>query len=346
MAERILIIRLSALGDVVFASPLIAATRRRYPNARISWLVEPAAAPLLRANPTLDEVIVWPKTEWKRLWRERRFGELWATVRRFRRELRGHRFDLVLDVQGLLKSALMGWLTGAPTRLALDSGEPTRALLTRRLKKPDSDRIGSEYLAFADWAGLASGDFAMEVALDERCQGAGAAERARGRYAVICAFTTRPQKHWVNDGWRAVAAELETRGMRVLLLGGPDDVEAAADILAGTGIESRVGSLKLDETAAVIAGAEALIGVDTGLTHMGIAFGVPTVALFGSTCPYKRTTRANARVIYHGLACAPCRRHPTCEGRFDCLTGITAAEVSDTLDAVMQAERSLLIEPV
>ena len=86
MVDRVLIIRLSALGDVVFASPLIAATRRAYPDAAIAWLVEPAAAPLLRANPDLDEVIIWPKSQWQQMWREGRYRDLWAALRAFRRE--------------------------------------------------------------------------------------------------------------------------------------------------------------------------------------------------------------------------------------------------------------------
>lgn len=346
MIQRVLIVRLSAIGDVVFASPLIAATRRRWPEAKISWLVEPAAAPLLAANPELDDVITWPKSEWKSLWKARRWGDLWRAIRQFRRALRDRRFDVVLDVQGLLKSAVMAWMTGAPTRLALDSGEPTRWLVSDRLTKPESDRIGSEYLAFAEWADLDAGDFAMDIALDSDCQQRKAEEQARGPYVVLCAFTTRPQKHWRDDGWRHVAEQLFADGYRVLLLGGPGDVDAADRIVAGTAIDNRVGKVKLNQTAALIAGATGLIGVDTGLTHMGIAFGVPTVALFGSTCPYRRTTRANARVIYHNLACAPCRRNPTCEGRFDCLTGITADEVLDELQRALAAEADLLTEPV
>ena len=346
MAPRILIIRLSAIGDVVFASPLIAAARRRWPEAYLAWLVEPAAAPLLSANPSLDEVIVWPKAQWKRLWKERKLLQLWREMRAFRRTLREQRFDLVFDVQGLFKSALMAWLTAAPSRLALNSGEPTRGFVSARLNKPASDRIGSEYLAFAEWAGLEPADFAMTVALDDRCRRIRDAERQQGNYVVLCAFTTRPQKHWRDDGWRQLAASLAHRGWRVLLLGGPGDVAAAAPILVGGVIESRVGTARLDETAAIISGADALIGVDTGLTHMGIAFGIPTVALFGSTCPYRRTTRANARVIYHDLPCAPCRRNPTCGGSFDCLVGITPAEVMAEFDLATAAGSALLVEPV
>jgi heptosyltransferase-1 len=346
VAKKVLIIRLSAIGDVVFASPLIMSVRRRWPEAHIAWLVEPAAAPLLQANPALDEVISWPKAEWKALWKARQYRALWRVVTKFRRELRAKQFDLVLDVQGLLKSALMAWFTGASQRLALDSGEPTGLLVTAKLEKPSSDRIGSEYLAFAQWADLDTGDFAMSLVLSDGAQAVRQAEQDRGDYVVLCPFTTRPQKHWRDDGWRQLAHRLSERGYRVLLLGGPGDIEAARGIVDGTLLESRVGAARLDETAALIAGASALIGVDTGLTHMGITFGVPTVALFGSTCPYRRTTRANARVIYHDLPCAPCRRNPTCDGRFDCLAGITAEEVLQELERAMTADAALLIEPV
>ena len=98
--ERILVVRLSAIGDVVMASGLIPALRAAWPQARIDWLTEPATVPLLRHHPDLNEVIAWPRAEWQRLWRERRLASLWIAIRRFRAELRGRRFDLVLDAQG------------------------------------------------------------------------------------------------------------------------------------------------------------------------------------------------------------------------------------------------------
>ena len=109
--RRVLIIRLSALGDVVMASGLIPALRAVAPDAHLAWLVEPAGAPLLRHNPRLDEVIVLPRPEWEALWRARRFVALARSVWRFRRALRERRFELALDAQGLLKSALCAWLS-------------------------------------------------------------------------------------------------------------------------------------------------------------------------------------------------------------------------------------------
>lgn len=329
MAERILIIRLSAIGDVVFASPLIRAVRARYPDAEISWLVEPAAAPLVSAHPELHEVIVWDKALWKTLWRERKFGALWSAIRSFRAALRARRFDRVFEVQGLFKSAFMAWLTGAGERVGFKGKEKQAWLLTQALDKRSDNRvIGSEYRGFAEDTGLPVADFAMEVALTDDDRALAQAEFELGEYAVICPFTTRPQKHWQDHHWFRLAELIEQRfGLRVLMLGGPGDKNHAHQLADGSTIESRVGSLKLRQSAAVISRASLLVGVDTGLTHMGIAFGVPTVALFGSTCPYRDTRRDNARVIYHQLPCSPCRRHPTCHGRFDCLTGISPDEV-------------------
>lgn len=117
-------------------------------------------------------------------------------------------------------------------------------------------------------------------------------------------------------------------GLTPVLLGGSADREAARQIADGVpSIVDLVGQTSLAEAAALIRHAGAVIGVDTGLTHMGIAFARPTIAIFGSTCPYSVTGRDNARVIWLGLACSPCRRKPTCGGAWTCLRDISAERV-------------------
>jgi len=331
---KILIVRLSAIGDVVMASPLIRALRDRYPEAHIAWLVQPEAVPLLAANPRLDEVIVWPRGEWQRLWGEKRYWQLLQTVRRFRRELRARGFDLVLDIQGLLKSGLLAHMTGAPERVGLGSREGSARLMTRVVEPPEGDRrIGSEYRCMAEALGLNSEPFTMDVALsaeDERFAAGLIAERGlQGGYAVICPFTTRPQKHWVEARWPTLAARLrEEQGLPVVMLGGPGDRQAAARISAAAPeIIDLTGRTSLAAAAAVISRARLLVGVDTGLMHMGIAFAVPTIALFGSTCPYLDTGRDNTLILYKALNCSPCRRRPTCDGAFTCMSDIAVDEV-------------------
>ncbi|MCP5415966.1 MAG: glycosyltransferase family 9 protein [Chromatiaceae bacterium] len=333
--SRILIIRLSAIGDVVFASPLIAALKRSYPQSRLSWLVEPAAAPLLKHNPTLDEVIVWPKAEWKRLWKERQFSVLWREVRDFRRQLRERGFDTVLDLQGLMKSALLGWLSGARERIGLGSREGSGWLMSRVVARAgDPDRIGSEYLYLAQQLELQTGHFEMQLSLAEAdcnfVQRLVQSERLEAGYLVLCPFTTRPQKHWFEQRWSALIARLQQQfALPLVVLGGPGDREASERICSALdrAVINLTGKTGLTEAAALISQAQLLIGVDTGLTHMGLAFATPTVALFGSTCPYLETTRTNALVLYHKLECSPCRRSPTCHGAFSCMAEISVEEV-------------------
>ncbi len=338
---RILIIRLSAIGDVVFASPLITAVRARYPDAYVAWLAEPVPASLVKHHPELDALILWPREAWRTLWRQKRYRALWRAIRTFRAELRAHRFTVVFDVQGLLKSAILGWLSGAPQRVGFRGKEGNRWLLTQVLeKRNDTRRIGSEYLGFAEDMGLVTDPFTMNIALSDSDLALRDRESARGPYAVICPFTTRPQKHWANAHWQQfVALVTEHLGLRVVLLGGPGDRAEAITLLAdvdGVTVENWVGELSLSASAALIAGAALVVGVDTGLTHMGVAFKRPTVTLFGSTVPYIDTTEPQSQVIFHGLDCAPCRRRPTCGGRFDCMTGISPDEVLNTSRRLLQ----------
>lgn len=337
--ENILVIRLSAIGDVVMASPLIQSFRRSYPHARISWLVEPAASGLLLHNHALDEVIMLPRARWRQLWRERHWLTLWREVRAFVRALRARQFDLVVDIQGLLKSGVWAWLSGASQRIGLGSREGSQYFMTQVLVRRGGDRrIGSEYFHLAQTLGLEMGDFAMDIALPEEDERY-ACERAQsGRYVVIAPFTTRPQKHWVEARWPLLAEDVMSRfGMPVVMLGGPADVAAAARIAAANStIVNLVGKCSLTQSAALIRHSNLLVGVDTGLTHMGAAFNVPTVALFGSTCPYLDTTHANARVIYHNFECSPCRRNPTCQGDFTCLKSISVEEVLNMAAQVME----------
>ncbi len=336
--ESILLIRLSAIGDVVMASPLISALRRAHPDAHLAWLVQPEAAELLAANRQLDEVLIWPRGEWSRLARERRLLALARRVLAFRRELRRRRFSLVIDAQGLLKSGLMAWLSGAPRRIGLGSREGSGWLMTERIERGgDAGRIGSEYLHLARQLRLPTDGFPMRVALTDDDRRTAAEIAGVGAdaapYAVICPFTTRPQKHWVEERWTELVGRVHAElGLRTVMLGGPGDREAADQIAmrSPSGLIDAVGRTRLRQAAALIESARLLIGVDTGLSHMGIAFATPSVLLFGSTLPYQNTTREDAVVLYHSLPCSPCRRRPTCGGAFTCMREITVDEIIAT----------------
>ncbi len=345
--KRVLVVRTSAIGDVVCATPLATALRRTYPSAHIAWLVEQGIEGLLLADPAIDQVIAWPKAEWARLWQAHRLGALLRAVREFRARLRAERFDTALDVQGLLKSAVLTFLSGAPRRIGLGSREGGRLLMTQNLPRGGPvERISSEYLHFARLLGLDTGEFIPRLAVDPAAEAqARALLDAQGLapagYAVFAPFTTRPQKHWFEDAWRELG-KLIQRSLAItpVLLGAPADRQAAARIAGAGSMADLTGRTSLTQAAAVIRQAALVVGVDTGLTHIGVALNRPTIALFGSTRPYLDACRSNARVIWLGLDCSPCRRHPTCNGAFTCLRNISPARVLDEARLALAAERA------
>ncbi|MDT8367431.1 MAG: glycosyltransferase family 9 protein [bacterium] len=340
--DKVLIVRLSAIGDLVMASPLIGAFKRTWPQARLTWLVEETSKAVLEANPGLDEIIVWPRARWRKLLRDRRYLTLLKEIRSFVAELRKRRFDLAVDAQGLLKSGIWVWLSGARERVGIGSREGSRFLMTEVISREGaSDGLSSQYLLLAEALGLETEPFEMEMALsDDAEKYARQFKRSIGsEYIVFAPFTTRPQKHWIQKRWPKVAHHLFCElGLKTVILGGWGDVEAADRMVENaSGIINLAGKTSLQQAGAVIARSSLLIGVDTGLTHMGIALEVPTIALFGATRPYLDTTGTSGEVLYHKLDCSPCRRSPTCDGDFTCMKAISAEEVIRTARRLLTA---------
>lgn len=335
--QRYLIVRTSAIGDVVFASGLPTAIKRVQPQAHITWLVEPGIQKLLLPDPNIDEIVTWSKSEWVHYWKEGRKLELVRSILKLRRELQQRKFDIALDLQGLMKSGFLTWLSGARRRVGLGSKEGSQWLMTEVLPRGgDKRRIGSEYRFLAERLGFETEDFVPRLftsaETESACQTLMQDHGLQpGKFAVFAPFTTRPQKHWFEDAWQVLAVRIRDElGMTPVILGGPSDKASAEQMAHGiTGMIDLAGATALPEAAALIRQAGLLVGVDTGLTHMGSAFGTPTIALFGSTCPYLDTGRSNARVIWLGMECSPCRRRPTCNGAFTCLRNITADQVME-----------------
>ncbi len=320
----------------MFSSPLVSAFRRTYPEARLTWMAESHTKDLIQHHPDLDDVIVWDRNRWKELLRHGRLGTLFGEARTLIRELRRRDFDVAIDLQGLLRSGLMTFLSGAPVRLGLGSREGSRVLMTRVLYRNRGDlrKVSSEYRYLAEELGLAVGDFRMVVPLseadrrwaDERVE----ALHLQDGFFVALPFTTRPQKHWFEDRWARLMDRVgEELGLPAVVLGGPGDKPALERIRGMTerGVTGLVGETTLTQAAAMIRRAGLVVGVDTGLSHMAIAFDRPTVTIFGSNIPYTDPPTDRAEVVVHWLACSPCKGNPTCNGDYTCLKLVTVEEV-------------------
>lgn len=374
--RAILLVRLTARGDVLLASPVVEALRRRHPGAHIAWAVEPHARGMIEHHEGLDEIIVWDRAAWKDMIRAGRWRALWRAFRELRARLRAPGFDVALDLQGLLRSGWVAWLSGAPVRIGLGSKEGSWMLTTGTVPRhgtaPGSTSL--QYPYFAEALGLPSEALSPHLALSDEEEGfvpRFVAEHGLTRgYAALAPFTTRPQKHWFEDRWAALAARIRDElDLPVVLLGGPADREAAGRIAAaaeektrstapeevqarreppareraggrkaGGGSSQRIidltGRTRLGEAAAVVKHARLFLGVDTCLSHVSVAFRRPSVLLFGSNIPYREAPHARARIALELQPCAPCGNRPTCGGAFQCMRALEVDRVFDLARAV------------
>jgi heptosyltransferase-1 len=279
MAE-ILFIKTSSLGDVVHHMPAVTDARRHLPDARLSWVVEEAYAPLARLHPGVDEVI--PVAT--RRWRASLFTPTtWREIGRFRAAIRARSFQAAIDTQGLLRTALIS-NSVAGTRHGYDRAsirEPL-ACLFYDVHHP------VEWHAHAiprnrALCALALG-YEPKQPLDyglNRAAIAGLAATTAKPYAVLVHATARPGKRWADAHWVAAVCGVRDRGFDVVLPWGTDTERSRSEaIVAAAGVGQVPDRRSLDAVAALIAGASFVIGVDTGLVHVAAALGVPLVAIF------------------------------------------------------------------
>jgi len=344
--RSILLVRLTARGDVVFSSPMVRALRQTYLDARISWLGEAHTIGLIEHHPELHQVFSWDRERWKALLAKGRFLTLAREALDLVRALRKQKFDLAIDLQGFLRSGLMAFLSGARTRIVLRPREGSHLfadhVIDRHRDQGNRWEISSAYRFLAAELGLNTEDFRMEVPLtpeDRDYAERIIKDRRLGEgYAVAIPYTTRPQKHWFEDRWAVLMDRvLEEYGYPTVILGGGLDEAADRRIRGQTAADpvSLVGQTTLRQAAAIIERASLVIGVDTGLTHIGIAFDRPTIGIYGSNVPYTETFTNRTRALIHWLDCVPCKGHPTCDGDFTCLRLITVDEVLDAAREIL-----------
>lgn len=322
------------------ASPLLRALKTRFPDAEITWAVQPEFADVIGGHELLDDIIIIPKGQWQKDFKAFRWLKLWKEIRQLKKQLRDAKFDLAIDLQSLAKSGVLVKWSQAKRKIGLNSREGSQRWMDEVVdgNVVKGDLISSEYQAMAEYLGCSVGSFAMHLPsnLDTPNWKTIRAELGSD-YLVFCPFTTRPQKHWFDQNWQALAKILP-ENQKIAILGGPGDKAAAQTLMQSmpSNVINLVGKTRIQEAIAVIRHSHGVIGVDTGLTHMGIAENRPTLALFGSTLPYYNTRRDNAKVLYHKLDCSPCRRNPTCDGRFDCMRALTPELVAQEWQALNQ----------
>jgi lipopolysaccharide heptosyltransferase I len=290
---RILIVKLGSIGDVVHTLPALAAIRRALPGSEVSWAVERGAAEILRDNPLLDRLI---EVDTKALRRGLMSGETLRAPRQQLRLLRASAFDLALDFQGLLKSAMVARLSGARRiwGFARDSlREPaSRLLLHKTVQIPARLHVIRKNLTMARNALDISvpedpDDFQFPIALNpsHEAEAEAASSETDGRYAILNPGGGWPTKLWSTDKFGALADELWNHfRLHSLVTHGPDEAELAGQVLAHSKSgKARAVSVSLKGFYALAKQASLYVGGDTGPTHLAVAARTPIVGLFGPT---------------------------------------------------------------
>lgn len=343
---NILIVRLGAIGDVMMTSAVPQALKETFPNARVSWLVEPLSVPIVRMNPYVDDIIVFDcKKEWVKLLKSGRYATLYRTVRGFRDLLRRRRFDIAIDFQELFKSAFLTRLSGAARRIGpLPSREFNNLFMTELVARPrHTTWLSQANLALLAPLGVSQAyrRLVLSVPDDER---EAAKDFLLGRglvgapYAAFCISTSRPQKDWVLSRWSELADQLyEREGLRAVLIGGPERRVDALGIVESAASQpiSAVGYTSIMQSTALVQDAALVIGGDTGLTYAGLATDTPTIALYGSTDSSWLAEEPCATVCFHPMPCSPCARRPVCQ-QYDCMQAISVEEVLDTVRMLLK----------
>ena len=281
VSPRILIVRLTAMGDVIHGLPVASALRAHFPNATLAWAVEGRAADIIEEHPHLDAVVKLPR-HW---WRSQR------TIRGIRRQLRDMQFDISVDLQCLTKSALVAWLSGAPRRLGVagSNGRELSKWFNNELTDVRASHVVQHYLQILQPLGIDSPD--VEFRLPEREDERQFAQESLARlslagttFAVLNPGAGWPSKLWPAERYGQVARHLYLEhGIRSLCVWcGFDERRLAEQIVAASdGMATLSPSTTMMQLAAILRHASLFVGSDTGPMHLAVAVGTPTISLHG-----------------------------------------------------------------
>ncbi|MCB2154558.1 glycosyltransferase family 9 protein [bacterium] len=357
--NSVLIVRLSAIGDVIHSLPVLDVLRRELPDARIGWIVEELSAPLLQNHPQLDELYVIPKKRWR--------GNFWKMffpeIRPFFRQVKADGWEVALDLHGLTKSGLVAWASGAPIRIGYgdEDGREINKLFTNRKVKPSPEikHVVARNLALLEGLGITPpADAAGKLGIleEEREQMRARLEEAgwtRGeRIAAL-----NPGAGWSSKRWEPVrfaetgALLAKDPGLRPLILWGPREEpmrDEIANRLKQSGVEPIIApQTRIRDLAVLISLCDLFIGGDTGPTHTAGLLDVPVVSIFGASDSHRNRPwpiKSGPALQREDFDCVPCWK-TKCplvgDEILKCLHGIEASRVAEAAREVYRQHQSV-----
>ena len=329
--RAILIVRLGALGDIVHALPMAAALRARFSDARIDWVVDERHQALLELVPVVDRRIVL----------RTRSASLRRRVTELRRTLARESYDVAVDVQGLLKSAVVARLSGAHRILGFAPSllrEPlARVFYTETHDPGDTAHVIEKNLSLA----AALGADATQIRFPLSVPGSTALDALRDRraaagdtpFAVLNPGAAWPNKRWPPDRFGAVARWLrQEHGLGSVVTWGPGDETMAAAVVAGSaGAAELAPTTSIADLVAIIRDAVLMVSNDTGPTHLAAAVGTPVVGIFGPTDATRNGPWSVDDVTVSRFAACVCHHRRRCRAARWCLDDVSTSDVTTAI---------------
>jgi len=341
--SRFLIVRLGALGDVVHAIPVAAALRRAFPSARIDWLVSAKHREILDLVPVIDRRLVIS---------DRRDASGGTSLLAAIGELRRSQYDVAIDLQGLMKSALLARSSGAPRVIGFSSRYAREAAASLFYTEAHDPGRGGLYdpretrhvvdinLGVLTRVGVTTP--AREFPIED--VDSDAARNARqltgGRYALLNPGAAWPNKRWPPARLAAIAIELRARhGLMSVVLWGPGEETLAAEVVAGAnGAAVLSAKTTIADLVALAKRAAIMVSGDTGPTHIAAALGTPIVGIYGPTRPVRNGPMSPLDVVVSRDSVCQCHHLRRCRLDRMCLLDIEVAEVLDAVERRLGAE--------
>jgi lipopolysaccharide heptosyltransferase II len=322
---------------VVFTTPAIHALKRTFPDAHFTYIVEPVAAPIVRGNPQLDEVIVAPRVRGVRgFFQDLALG----------RSLRARRFDLAIDFHGGPRASLLTWLSRAPERIGYEvigrSWMYTRRIARPRALRPrHSVENQWDLLTALGVAPPARATDPVEMTVDPAARASVGERLTRAgvlptdAIVVIHVSAGNPFRRWPLEHFIALTSKLAgDPRLKIVITSGPSEADAAQRVIAGARAPNVLscGEFSLTELRALVDRASLFIGGDSGPLHIAATSAVPIVGLYGPTlpvrsAPWRDESRRTASVDAGPLPCRPCDQRVCAPGDFRCLTRIDPGQV-------------------
>lgn len=337
-SPRILIVRLSAIGDVIHGLPVLCALRERLPRAALAWVVEEPSAELLRGHQALDELVTLPKKWLKSP----------GIVRQLRCRLRAFEPDMAIDLQGLTKSAVAAWLSGAKRRIGFgdrNARELSRWFYTEKVTS-QSRHVIDVYLELLRPLGIESPEVRFEIT-DHRAHRIAAKEIVRragcqGGFCVIHPGAGWPSKRWPPARYAAVARRLgEQWGLPSMVVWAGDEGRAWAERIAADseGHAQLAPPMSLTELAALARRARLYLGSDSGPLHLAAAVGTPCVGLYGPWPAERHGPYGPGHVVVQKMVCGgSTRRRRNAPSKF--MEAIDVDSVCEACDRILRRDTS------